>query len=51
LSSFAALALLLVHIVWFHRRVLGDEARLEARLGASYPDYKARVKRWVPGIV
>ena len=51
LSSFAALALLLVHIVWFHRRVLGDEARLEARFGAPYLDYKARVKRWIPGLV
>src|SRR5215831_5406931 len=36
LSSFAGLALLLAHIVWFHRRVLSDEARLEARFGVPY---------------
>lgn len=51
LSSWAALALLLVHMFWFHRRVLGDEARLQARFGATYLDYKARVKRWIPGLL
>jgi len=50
-SSIAAALLLLIHIVWFHRRVLADEARLETRFGAPYLDYKARVKRWIPGIV
>jgi protein-S-isoprenylcysteine O-methyltransferase Ste14 len=50
-SSIAAALLLLVHVVWFHRRVLADEARLEARFGAPYLDYKARVKRWIPGLV
>jgi protein-S-isoprenylcysteine O-methyltransferase Ste14 len=50
-SSLAALVLLLVHVVWFHRRVLEDEARLETRFGAPYLDYKARVKRWIPGLV
>ena len=50
-SSVAAVLLLAVHIVWFHRRVLDDEARLEARFGAPYREYKARVKRWIPGVV
>src|SRR5215510_2819149 len=47
-SSWFAAALLLFHIVWFHRRVLQDEARLEARFGDSYRAYKLRVKRWIP---
>jgi len=50
-SSIAAALLLLIHIVWFHRRVLADEARLETRFGAPYLAYKARVKRWIPGLV
>ena len=49
--SWAALALFGFHIVWFHRRVLSDEVHLEAKFGTLYCDYKARVKRWVPGIV
>jgi hypothetical protein len=49
--SWIALGLLLFHVVWFHRRVLRDEAHLEQRFGASYLDYKRRVKRWLPGIV
>jgi heme exporter protein D len=50
-SSLAATLLLFVHVVWFHRRVLADEARLQARFGAPYLAYKARVKRWIPGLV
>jgi hypothetical protein len=46
-SSLAAALLLLAHVVWFHRRVLADEARF----GAPYLAYKARVKRWIPGLV
>jgi protein-S-isoprenylcysteine O-methyltransferase Ste14 len=49
--SWAALALLAFHIVWFHRRVLQDEARLEALFGGEYRGYKSRVKRWLPFIV
>jgi protein-S-isoprenylcysteine O-methyltransferase Ste14 len=49
--SWAALALFAFHVVWFHRRVLEDEARLDARFGPAYAEYKARVKRWVPGII
>jgi len=36
--------------IWFHFRVLGDERRLAERLGQPYLDYRARVKRWIPGI-
>ena len=50
-ESWLAVALLLFHMVWFQRRVLKDEARLEARSGAPYLAYKARVKRWIPGVL
>lgn len=50
-ESWLAVALLAFHIVWFNRRVIDDEVRLEARFGAAYLDYKARVKRWIPGII
>jgi protein-S-isoprenylcysteine O-methyltransferase Ste14 len=49
-SSWLAVALLVFHAVWFHRRVLKDEARLEARFGESYRLYKQSVKRWIPGL-
>jgi protein-S-isoprenylcysteine O-methyltransferase Ste14 len=48
--SWFALALLAVHLVWFHRRALGDEAGLRACFGAQYAEYQARVKRWIPGL-
>ena len=50
-SSWLALALLVFHAGWFHVRVLGDEERLEARFGEAYRAYKARVKRWIPGVL
>jgi protein-S-isoprenylcysteine O-methyltransferase Ste14 len=46
--SVFALLLLAARAVWFHRRVLEDEARLEALFGAPYNAYRARVKRWIP---
>jgi protein-S-isoprenylcysteine O-methyltransferase Ste14 len=49
--SFVALAILVARAIWFHRRVVADEARLTARFGAEYTDYKARVKRWLPGVL
>ncbi len=49
--SWAAVVLLLVHIPWFHSRVLKDEAQLEQRFGAPYLEYKSRVRRWIPGLV
>ena len=33
------------------RRVLEDEARLEKIFGAEYAVYRARVKRWIPGLL
>jgi hypothetical protein len=36
---------------WFHQRVLEDEARLSAQFGARYEAYRARVKRWIPGLL
>jgi protein-S-isoprenylcysteine O-methyltransferase Ste14 len=50
-SSWLALALLIFHAVWFHRRVLRDEGSLEARFGAPYRAYKAQVTRWIPGLL
>jgi hypothetical protein len=43
--------LLLVNAVWFHRRVLEDEARLGRRFGPAYARYRTRVKRWIPGLL
>ena len=49
-TSGLAAALLAFHAVWFHRRVLRDEARLEARFGSPYLAYMSQVKRWIPGV-
>jgi protein-S-isoprenylcysteine O-methyltransferase Ste14 len=49
--SWFALILFAVNAIWFHRRVLDDEARLHALFGAQYGDYQARVKRWIPGVL
>jgi protein-S-isoprenylcysteine O-methyltransferase Ste14 len=49
--SWVALILLAVNAIWFHRRVLEDEARLRALFGTPYEDYQARVKRWIPGVL
>ena len=49
--SWVALAILVLRAIWFHRRVVADEARLAARFGAEYEDYKGRVKRWIPGVL
>jgi protein-S-isoprenylcysteine O-methyltransferase Ste14 len=46
--SYVALALLVLRAIWFHRRVVADEARLIERFGPEYADYMRRVKRWVP---
>ena len=40
----------LAALVWFQLRVQRDESRLRERFGQPYVDYKARVKRWVPGL-
>jgi protein-S-isoprenylcysteine O-methyltransferase Ste14 len=49
-ASWLAAALLAFSAVWFHRRVLKDEAHLESRFGSSYLAYKSQVKRWIPGL-
>jgi len=49
--SWFGLALLVLRAAWFQHRVKGDEARLAATFGADYEAYRARVKRWVPGVI
>jgi protein-S-isoprenylcysteine O-methyltransferase Ste14 len=49
--SWFAMVILAVRALWFHRRVLQDEQRLEGIFGAKYAAYRARVKRWIPGII
>jgi len=49
--SWFAVVVLAGRALWFHRRVLQDEARLEGIFGAEYAAYRARVKRWIPGIL
>jgi protein-S-isoprenylcysteine O-methyltransferase Ste14 len=49
--SWFALALVALRAAWFQHRVKGDEARLEAKFGAEYAAYRARVKRWIPGVL
>ena len=48
--SWFALIVLAGRAVWFHRRVLHDETRLEKIFGTDYAAYRTRVKRWIPGI-
>src|SRR5262252_2184502 len=49
--SWFALFLLTARAAWFHRRVLRDERRLEARFGIEYVTYRSKVNRWIPGIL
>ena len=49
-SSLAAI-ITVAMAVWFHLRVLGDEAKLTQRLGEPYVDYTKTVKRWIPGLL
>lgn len=49
--SWLALIVLIARAVWFHRRVLHDEARLERIFGSDYAAYRAWVKRWIPGVL
>ena len=49
--SWFGLVLLALRAAWFQHRVKRDEARLNATFGAEYEAYRARVKRWVPGVI
>ena len=49
--SWFALVILGGRALWFHRRVLQDEARLEKIFGAEYSAYRVQVKRWIPGVI
>jgi protein-S-isoprenylcysteine O-methyltransferase Ste14 len=49
--SWFAVAILAGRALWFHRRVLQDEQRLEGLFGAEYAAYRARVKRWIPSVL
>ncbi len=51
LRSELAAAITVATIVWFQFRVLRDERRLAERFGQPYLDYKARVRRWIPGVL
>jgi Phospholipid methyltransferase len=48
-SELAAL-ITVATIVWFQFRVRRDERRLVERFGQPYLDYRARVRRWIPGL-
>jgi len=48
--SWFAVILLVARAIWFHCRVLTDEARLQKLFGADYDAYRSRVKRWIPGV-
>jgi protein-S-isoprenylcysteine O-methyltransferase Ste14 len=50
LWSWFAVIVLVARALWFHRRVLHDEARLERIFGAEYLTYRTHVKRWIPGL-
>ncbi len=49
--SWFALILLVARAIWFQRRVLQDETRLEKIFGVEYSAYLARVKRWIPFVL
>ena len=49
--SWFGLILFELRAAWFQQRVKGDEARLAATFGGEYAAYRARVKRWVPGVI
>ncbi|MGH9819369.1 MAG: methyltransferase family protein, partial [Pyrinomonadaceae bacterium] len=51
LRSWLAAAITVAVALWFHRRVVGDETKLAARLGKPYVDYMHSVKRWLPGLI
>lgn len=51
LGSWIGAAVFAFHVAWFQRRVREDERHLAERFGEAYRDYRARVKRWIPGLL
>jgi protein-S-isoprenylcysteine O-methyltransferase Ste14 len=51
LWSWFAVLILVGRGIWFHRRVLHDEQRLQTLFGEEYAGYRRRVKRWIPGVI
>ena len=51
LRSWFAAVITVAVALWFHRRVIGDEKKLAARLGPPYLQYMKSVKRWLPGLI
>ena len=51
LRSELAAAITIATIVWFQFRVARDERRLAERFGPPYLEYRARVRRWIPGLL
>lgn len=49
-NSLLGLVLFLIHIPWFHHRVLRDEARLKRQFGGEYIQYMDQTPRWIPAI-
>lgn len=49
--SLPAVILFTFHLFWFNRRAIEDEAHLQQIFGDEYKAYKARVKRWIPGVL
>jgi protein-S-isoprenylcysteine O-methyltransferase Ste14 len=49
--STLAAAILAANAAWFQQRVVDDEARLVAQFGPRYGAYRARVRRWIPGLL
>jgi protein-S-isoprenylcysteine O-methyltransferase Ste14 len=49
--SWFAFILLAARALWFHRRVLRDKQRHEARFGVEYAAYRSKVNRWIPGVL
>jgi len=46
-----ALILLVARAIWFQRRVLQDETRLERTFGTEYCAYRTHVRRWIPFVL
>ena len=49
--SLLGAGIFIVNVVWFHRRVLWDEALIHGEFGSEYDEYRRRVKRWIPYVL